>query len=126
MDTRNKIIGYEKACELAHSGEPLLVIGYFDVLLAAHARELSEIRAIKPGSALLAGVLSSGDTVLAARARSEMVAALAMVDYVVNLDGQQAACLAEAFPPQRILHLEAAHVQRMRELIEHVRRRHSQ
>jgi bifunctional ADP-heptose synthase (sugar kinase/adenylyltransferase) len=127
VDTRNKIISYEKACALAADlGEPLLVLGYFDVLLAAHARELAQLRDRRRGGPLLVAVLSPDGAVLDARARSEMVAALAMVDYVVNLDGQQAAQLAAALPPERIVHLEAAHEQRMRELIEHVRRRHSQ
>ena len=56
-------------------------------------------------------------------ARAEMVAALAMVDYVVSLEALQIESLLAAFPAERIVRVEAAHQQLTRELIEHVRRR---
>jgi bifunctional ADP-heptose synthase (sugar kinase/adenylyltransferase) len=126
VDTRSKIITPEDACALARGGKPAtLVTGYFDVLLAAHVRELSQARESLPDGILLVAVGTPEEPVLGARARAEMVAALAMVDYVVSLDSRQMESLLAAFPPERIVRLEATHEQRMRELIQHVHRRQS-
>lgn len=127
MDTRSKIITPEDACALARGGKAAtLVTGPFDVLLAAHVRELRRARDSMPDGILLVAVGTPDQPVLSARARAEMVAALAMVDYVVSLESQQMESLVAAFPPERIVRLEAAHEQRMRELIQHVQRRQSQ
>jgi bifunctional ADP-heptose synthase (sugar kinase/adenylyltransferase) len=126
VDTRNKIVTLEDACALACSGRnAALVIGYFDVLVAAHVGELADVRSRTPDAVLVVALRTSENPVLSARARAEMVAALEMVDYVVSLEGGQTDTLLQAFPAERIVHLEAAHEQRMRELIQHVHRRQS-
>ena len=126
MDTRIKIITLEAAAALAGRRPPaLLVTGYFDVLLAAHVRELARVRAAHPDGVLLVALTTPAVPVLDLRARAEMVAALAMVDYVVSLEDQQMPGLLGAFPAARTVRLEAAHEQRMRELIQHVHRRQS-
>ena len=125
MDTRNKIITAEAACELARGREAALVTGYFDVLLAAHLRELRRVHDERPQAALIVAVTAPPEPVPDARARAEMVAALAVVDYVVSLEGGQSESLLAAFSPDRIVRLEAVHQQRMRELIQHVHRRQS-
>jgi len=126
VDTRAKIITPEDAAALAHGGRPaVLVTGHFDVLLAAHVRELSRVRAGLPGAVLLVALTTPEEPVLDARARAEMVAALAMIDYVVSLEDQQMRSLLAAFPAGHIVRLEATHEQRRRELIQHVHRRQS-
>jgi bifunctional ADP-heptose synthase (sugar kinase/adenylyltransferase) len=126
VDTRTKIITPEEACALARGpGKAALATGYFDVLLAAHVRELQRVRDSLPDAVLLVALGTPGQPLLDARARAEMVAALAMVDYVVSLEDRQMESLLAAFPAERIVRLEAAHEQRMRELIQHVHRRQS-
>lgn len=126
MDTRTKIITPEAARDLAHSSPPaMLVTGYFDVLLAAHVRELDGIRAGQPEGVLLVALTTPEEPVLDSRARAEMVAALEMVDYVVSLDERLMNGLLAAFSAECIVRLEAVHEQRRRELIEHVHRRQS-
>ncbi|MEO8373365.1 MAG: hypothetical protein ABI806_29540, partial [Candidatus Solibacter sp.] len=75
MDTRTKIV----AANLAPQGATV-VTGTFDVILAADAKELSEIRAQHPGDALCVVVLPLSGELLAQRARAELAAALRMVD----------------------------------------------
>ena len=127
MDTRTKIITPEQACALARGGRlAALVTGYFDVLLAAHVRELGRLRESRPDVVLLVAIAQPARPLLDCRARAEMVAALTAVDYVVSLEHQQLESVVAAFPPERVVRLEAAHEQRMHELIQHVRQRHSQ
>ena len=126
MDTRSKIITVEAAIALAGGGRStVLVTGFFDVLLAAHVRELARARESLPDAVLLVAIAEPQHPLLNTRARAEMVAALAMVDYVVSLEEPPIESLLAAFPADRIVRLEAAHQQHMRELIEHVRRRQS-
>jgi bifunctional ADP-heptose synthase (sugar kinase/adenylyltransferase) len=103
MDTRSKII---------------TVTGYFDVLLAAHARELSVLP--RP---LLVLVLPLAGELMAQRARAEMAAGLRMVDYVVIADTTDADALCERLRPTQIVRMEAADALRTRQLREHVRNR---
>ncbi|MGA2590889.1 MAG: hypothetical protein ABSH32_13300 [Bryobacteraceae bacterium] len=126
MDTRTKIITPEDAAALAHGDRPaVLVTGHFDVLLAAHVRELARVRDGLPDAVLLVALAIPEEPVLDARARAEMVAALAMIDYVVSLEDRQMRSLLAAFPAEHVVRLEAAHEQRRRELIQHVHRRQS-
>lgn len=126
MDTRTKIITAEEAAALAHGDRPaVLVTGPFDVLLAAHVREVGRVRAGLPDAVLVVALTTPEQPVLDARARAEMVAALEVVDYVVSLEDQQMGSLLAAFQAEHIVRLEAAHEQRRRELIQHVHRRQS-
>lgn len=61
------------------------VTGHFDPLLAEHVRRLAQSR--KPGQLLVVQVTNPPHPLLAQRARAELVAALAMVDYVVLGEG---------------------------------------
>jgi bifunctional ADP-heptose synthase (sugar kinase/adenylyltransferase) len=122
----SKINSVEAAIALAGGDRlTLLVTGPFDVLLAVHLRELAGARESLPDAPLLVAIAEPPHPLLNTRARAEMVAALAMVDYVVSLEESHIESLLAAFPPDRIVRLEAAHQQHMRELIEHVRRRQS-
>jgi bifunctional ADP-heptose synthase (sugar kinase/adenylyltransferase) len=127
VDTRTKIIKLEEACALARGSQnAVLATGYFDVLLAAHAREFDRVRESLPDAVIFVALGTPVQPLLDVRARAEMVAGLAMVDYVVSLKDRQMESLLAAFRAERIVHLEAAHEQRMRELIQHVHRRQSQ
>ncbi len=87
MDTREKILTAEEAIAVARrlGGELRIVSGWFDPLLAAHARRLMDL---KQGHARLMVVLTNPpQPILPARARAELVAALAAVDYVVVAGG---------------------------------------
>jgi bifunctional ADP-heptose synthase (sugar kinase/adenylyltransferase) len=124
VDTRTKIITPEAARALARGSRPaVLVTGHFDVLLAQHVRELRAVRDRLPDAILLVALSPPQQPLLESRARAEMAAALAMVDYVVSFDDQPFDSLLAAFPAERIVRLEAAHQLRMRDLTEHVHRR---
>ena len=122
MDTRNKIIDEGRARETAARGRVRAVVGYFDPLLAAHAARFREIRGGAPGEAVMALVLDPPEPLLELRARAELVAALADVDYVVPLGrcGPQAAGIPDGW-----LDETGADRERTRNLIEYVHRRHT-
>src|SRR5512140_2474972 len=118
MDTRTKIVD---AGQAPHGCT--LVTGTFDVMLAGHATDLSEIRAQRPEQALCVVVLPLAGELLAQRARAELAAALRMVDYVVIADDPAPDAMLAALKPVRIVRLEGVHEQRKRQLTEHVRSR---
>jgi bifunctional ADP-heptose synthase (sugar kinase/adenylyltransferase) len=80
VDTRAKIIDRERAPKGA-----VWFSGYFDPLLAEHARMLHEVKS--PGRLLVVEIANPVRPLLAQRARAELVAGLADVDYVVLGDG---------------------------------------
>jgi bifunctional ADP-heptose synthase (sugar kinase/adenylyltransferase) len=127
MDTRHKIIESKRAQALAQGLRAKgvkIVTGYFDVIVAEHVRRL---RAIKNGSAMLVVVvLDPPEALLAARARAELVAALAVVDYVVPADEQAAKELLSHFTASEIVREESDDLLRARRLSEHVKSRHQQ
>ena len=124
MDTRSKILTLEAALQLP---PPLTVVtGYFDVLRAAHVRDLQEARGLDPGRRLLVVVLPGAETLLDQRARAELVAALRVVDYVVTAEDRDLDRLIAAIPPSHLVRLEAADERRSRQLMEHVRSRQNQ
>ena len=97
-----------------------MAIGYFDVLLAAHARELAALS--RP---LLVIVLPREGELLGQRARAELVAGLRMVDYVVISPDATVDPLCDRLRPARIVRMEDVHIRRTRELMQHVRNRQS-
>jgi len=127
MDTRHKIIESQRAQSLAQGLRAKgvkIVTGYFDVIVAEHVRRLREI---KNGSAMLVVVvLDPPEALLAARARAELVAALAVVDYVVPADEQAAKELLSHFTASEIVREESDDLLRARRLSEHVKSRHQQ
>ena len=95
MDTRSKIISLNRAGELVPSlaekgGDVVVACGCFDLLSAEHCRRLA--RAKETGKYLVAAVYADKDpqeTVFNQSARAQMVAGLAVVDYVVICDQAQ-------------------------------------
>ncbi len=128
MDTRRKIVSAAEAVEAARrrrreGGKVAVETGSFDVLQAAHARELAE--ACGGGDPLLVAVIiQPAEPVLSARARAEMVAGLAVVDYVVIAEDRAGLerFLAE-IAVDRAVRNETVHSRRIRQLIQHVQGR---
>ena len=121
MDTRTKILSVTDAC--AHlAGRPVTIVsGYFDVMRAAHVRDMQKIRA----QTLLAVVRPDARAILPALARAELVAAVRMVDYVVIGDDRELDILIASIQPAQIVHLEDADLERAGQLKQHVQRRQS-
>jgi bifunctional ADP-heptose synthase (sugar kinase/adenylyltransferase) len=117
MDTRSKILTLAAALELR---PPLAIAtGYFDVLRAGDARELARVR----HHPLLVVVLPLANEILSQCARTEMVAALRVVDYVVTADDGDVERLIDGLRPVEFVRLEAAEASRAAQLKEHVHRR---
>lgn len=124
MDTRSKILTPE--CAQEAPAPVVLATGTFDVLRAAHARELAAIRAqIGPAATLVVGILPGGRQWLSARARAELVAALRVVDYVVIAAGREAEEWIALLRPAEVVRLEADDARHTQELIRHVHQRQS-
>lgn len=129
MDTRCKILDAAAAAEVARhrhaSGDRVIAItGYFDVLQASHVRELRRVRKATGPGVLMAVLLRPPDPVLSDRARSEMVAGLGVIDYVVSIkDGPELEALLAGFDSGNVIRAEAAHDRLIRQLIAHVQER---
>jgi bifunctional ADP-heptose synthase (sugar kinase/adenylyltransferase) len=110
MDTRTKIVSAAEAARLAREGASI-VSGYFDPLLASHAERLSGLK--REGVPMLVAIADPETPILPARARAELVAGLAAVDYVVEFfDGLPVT-----------VRLEEEDALRLDQLIEHVHAR---
>ena len=85
MDTRTKIIEFAAALAIAQDHPVRWVTGYFDPMLAQHARRIREF--VTDSRQLIVVVTNPPRPLLPQRARAELVAALAGVDYVVMKPG---------------------------------------
>jgi bifunctional ADP-heptose synthase (sugar kinase/adenylyltransferase) len=86
LDTRTKIVPLHEIEERLESRAASWISGHFDPLLAEHVRRLGQAR--EPGRLLVVKVTNPAQPLLAQRARAELVAALALVDFVVLGDGE--------------------------------------
>ena len=126
MDTRRKILTPAQAVETLRGLEKRgatvkLAVGFFDPLLAGHVRRLEGLR---EGSArLMVAVADPPRPLLAARARAELVAALAMVDYVVLPDERRVEDLLYRLEAAIVVRGEAADEELTEDLIRHVHAR---
>jgi bifunctional ADP-heptose synthase (sugar kinase/adenylyltransferase) len=125
MDTREKIIELARAREIAREQRSrlTLVTGYFDVLRTGHVERLQQLD--REGKGLMVVVLDPPAPILSRRARAELVAALAMVDYVVPAGQDGIRELLAEFPADAVAREEASDLPRTQELTAHVQRRHS-
>ena len=82
MDTRTKIVSLAAAQNIAAQRKARWFTGYFDPLLADHVGLLAE--SSSPGELLIVAIADPPTPLLNRRARAELVAALASVDYVVE------------------------------------------
>lgn len=110
MDTREKIVSIDSI--RAHGAKTKVVVGYFDPLYAAHVARLQEF-----GRTIVI-VADTPNPILSLRARAELVASLACVEWVAigagNLDGFD------------IIDERAADERRARELSAHIIERYRQ
>lgn len=102
MDTRAKIVSGPSCAasleQLRRAAPSLRVVsGYFDPVLASHAQRLEAART--GADALAVIVLEPPDPILPARARAELVAALAAVSLVLVPDGAAAPEVDVCFEP---------------------------
>jgi hypothetical protein len=84
-DTRRKIVGASEAAGIAARGATV-VSGYFDPLIAWHARWLAGFK--KPARPLLVLIATPENPILPAQARAELVASLRVVDHVTEFSGE--------------------------------------
>jgi hypothetical protein len=96
--------------------------GHFDPLLVEHARLLGEFA--RPGAWLVAVVTPSENPLLTVRARAELMASLAAVDYVFAADAAGVESILADLAPEDVLRCEADDVRRSAELIAHVHSRY--
>jgi len=118
MDTRTKIVDASVCRGFARLA---VVTGYFDPLLAWHARELARIR--ERAGSLAVILLPLAGELLPLRARARLVAALRMVDYVLIAENGDLDRLVAELKPIEIVRLEDDDLRRRGELMDHVRRR---
>ena len=118
MDTRNKIV---EASVCRGSARLAVVTGYFDPLLAWHARTLEPIRARAGALAVIVAPLPG--ELLSQAARATVVAALRMVDYVLIPENGDVDRLIAELRPSEIVRLEDDDFRARIQLMEHVRSR---
>jgi hypothetical protein len=124
MDTRRKILTPRQALDAARdlraAGTPItLISGYFDVLQPALIRQIAAAR-----GPLFALVLEPPAPLLPAQARTELAAALQVIDYVIYSSSQSADFIASLAPDQHI-RAEEEHLAARERLIRHVLERHN-
>ena len=127
MDTRSKIVDWPEAAQrlqkrASAGAAPKVVVGYFDPLLAAHARSLRE--AAGNGKAVVV-VTSPARPLLDAAARQVLVAALECVEMVTALPQDRLRDLFDVVPETAVVSLEAEHARIADGFVRHVRNRHA-
>jgi bifunctional ADP-heptose synthase (sugar kinase/adenylyltransferase) len=113
VDLREKIVGAHDAAAIAAAGA-VVVSGYFDPLIAWHARWLENFR--KAGRPLMVVITTPDHPILPARARAELVASLRVVDHVAEFSPELAGL-------ERVIHLEKEDRELFRDLLELVHSR---
>jgi bifunctional ADP-heptose synthase (sugar kinase/adenylyltransferase) len=107
LDTRTKIIARNDVASRLQDPPATWISGHFDPLLAEHVARLARMR--QPGRPLVVEITNPAQPLLAQRARAELVAALAMVDFVVLGEGD---ALMDADIGQRfVAHVLQRHAQ---------------
>lgn len=126
MDTRSKIVERDRAPAFVsslrtHGLAVVGVSGYFDVLTEAHLRRLQALRG--PDCALVIAVHDPADSVMSARARAEVAAALDLSDCVVPAGTLEAEVVAAELGVEEWCDDRSFHHAIWADLIEHVQRR---
>lgn len=114
MDTRTKIVAPHA---IVRDGRPILLIqGFFDPLHAATVRRLNEL--CKEDAVIAVGIADPPAPLLPWRARAELIAALACVDYVVDANA------SDSVGAERLIDERDADQGRHAALVSHVLARH--
>ena len=126
METRKKILTVAQAVETvrrlrAEGSSVRFATGWFDPLIAAHARRLEQLR--DGASRVMVIVTDPSRPILPARARAELVAALSVVDFVVPSEEERLEDLLTQLEATEVLRGEAADETLTQQLIHHVQTR---
>jgi D-beta-D-heptose 7-phosphate kinase/D-beta-D-heptose 1-phosphate adenosyltransferase len=126
LDTRKKILTVAQAVETvrrlrAEGSSVRFATGWFDPLIAAHARRLEQLR--DGASRVMVIVTDPSRPILPARARAELVAALSVVDFVVPSEEERLEDLLTQLEATEVLRGEAADETLTQQLIHHVQTR---
>ena len=126
LDTRKKILTPALAVATvrrlrAEGRDVRFATGWFDPLLAAHARRLGQLRdgAVR----VMVIVTDPSRPILPARARAELVAGLSVVDFVVLSEEERLEDLLARLEATEVLRGEADDEALTRQLINHVQAR---
>jgi hypothetical protein len=118
VDTRNKIVDSREAAKIA-AGGATVVSGYFDPMIAWHARWLVSFK--KTARPLLVLIATPENPILPALARAELVASLRVVGHVAEYSGELAEAIAAA--GGSVIHLENQDRELFKDLLELVHSR---
>jgi bifunctional ADP-heptose synthase (sugar kinase/adenylyltransferase) len=126
LDTRKKILTAAQAVETirrlrAEGRSVRFATGCFDPLVAAHARRLEPLR--EATARVMVIVTDPLQSILPARARAELVAALSVVDFVVLSEKERLENLLAQLEATEVLRGEAADETLTQQLIHHVQTR---
>jgi D-beta-D-heptose 7-phosphate kinase / D-beta-D-heptose 1-phosphate adenosyltransferase len=126
LDTRKKILTVAQAVETvrrlrAEGSSVRFATGWFDPLIAAHARRLEQLR--DGASRVMVIVTDPSRPILPARARAELVAALSVVDFVVPSEEERLEDLLTQLEATEVLRGEADDETLTQQLIHHVQTR---
>jgi len=119
VDTRRKVLTAAAALPPDAAAPVAVATGYFDILRAAHARQLADVRRSTGAGTLIVLVLPLAGELLDRHVRARMVAALRVVDYVVSAENEEANRILERWQPAAVVRLEAADALERRRLIGH-------
>lgn len=121
MDTRKKILkAIHVRGRVAPDAKLHAVVGYFDPLMAAHGQLLEKAAA---DAIVVAVVTEPPEPLLLIKARTELVAGLAAVRWVVPAkDGPEKALAL--LKPDQVTYIEKEDQQRTRQLVQRVQERH--
>lgn len=119
MDTRRKIIQADEASPV--DDRTVVWIGYFDPLLADHARRLGEIS--REGERIVAVVADPAEPLLALGARVELVAGLGAICSVVEA-GEQVDSVLKDLASKAVIDDRSRDAETTRRLSDHVISRH--
>lgn len=118
MDTRTKVVS---AAQITRKG--ILAWGRFDVLTAEHCRLLADARKQAPRlTALVTADPAERPTLLDAKARAHLAAALGSVDCVIICDQSEREQLLDDWDPTLVLDVES---QVRRDVVADVLSRHA-
>jgi bifunctional ADP-heptose synthase (sugar kinase/adenylyltransferase) len=126
LDTREKILTQAEAVATARrlhqeGRAVILVTGWFDPVLAGHARRLEAL--LDRSAPVMVVVIDPPRPILPSRARAELVAALRVVDYVVLPETGRLEDLLAQLEAAEIVRGEVADEELTRDLIRHVHTR---
>jgi len=127
VDTREKIKSWPEAAGLIGSlsrggAKGVVVTGFFDPLLAEHARRLEEIAAVR--GRVVVALNDAPSALLPPRARAELLAGLRSVESVLLPPPEGLQAMLAGLPDELVIREEGSDERRRENLIRRVRQKH--